>query len=602
MQPPLAKLLLLGPLCTSRELLKNTTKTFCIVNFTLRSVLIFPYVALVVALAVAIGTLSYLTGGHAVLTVSEHLLKETVSRISQAVDRHVVGSMATLEAAFPNGMLAPVTIESDFKNIRTRFWIATSLHIDPNNYVYYGNKAGQAIGLFRHSFEKGELRIKYKAEEHRSKYQIDGINGEPHSHSVEEKLFDPRNRPWYQAAQEASHDTWTSVYINFGTYDLVATRSRQVLNDRGEIDGVVATDMPLRSLNDFVSGLEMSPNGVAFIIEPDGNLIASSCSPNVRQNDAGQNIRVNAGESGHQLLTDIYLHLLPFLSLEIEKLRPITFFFKNQDGKKIHVAFDKFEDGAGLKWINVVAMPSEDFMEGIGNNVIRTLFLGILATIIVILVGLCILQWVTKDLKILSIAVNSVGTGFVEKPIDIQRKDEIGDLAKSFSAMQRRLQTDYLTGLPNRYALEQYLQAAIERYQEQDEGTPFAILFIDLNDFKLINDRFGHDAGDQALIEFALRLRTHIRQNDFVARYAGDEFIIALNDVRSAKDIEPIRYNIEKALATPIKSLDSSPLQLGVAIGEAHFPDDAQSVTDLLILADLKMYEHKAATKNQFSS
>ena len=136
------------------------------VNLSLRSVLIFPYVALVVALAVAIGILSYLTGGHAVLTVSEHLLTETVSRISQAVDRHVVGSMATLEAAFPNGMLSPASIESDFNNMRTRFWIATSLHIDPNNYVYYGNRAGQAMGLFRHSLQKGELRVKYTPEEH----------------------------------------------------------------------------------------------------------------------------------------------------------------------------------------------------------------------------------------------------------------------------------------------------------------------------------------------------------------------------------------------------------------------------------------------------
>ena len=571
------------------------------VNLSLRSVLIFPYVALVVALAVAIGTLSYFTGSGAVLTVSEHLLRETVSRISQAVDRHIVGSMATLEAAFPDGMLAPVSIEADFENIRTRFWIATSLHIDPNNYVYYGNRAGQAIGLFRHSLTQGELRIKYKAEDHRSRYQIDGINGAPHSLSVEEKLFDPRLRPWYQAAQTASHDTWTSVYIDFGTHDLVATRTRKVLDNKKEIDGVVATDMPLRSLNDFVSGLQISPNGVAFIIEPDGNLIASSCSSNVRQNDAGENIRVNAGESGHPLLTEIYLHLLPHLSKEIEILKPITFFFSNDEGKKIHVAFNKFEDGAGLKWINVVAIPSEDFLGGISKNVFRTLLIAILATIIVILVGLCILHWVTTDLKILSIAVNRVDSGFVEKPIDIQRKDEIGDLAKSFSAMQRRLQTDYLTGLPNRYALEQYLQATIERYQTPESGTPFALLFIDLNDFKLINDQFGHDAGDQALIEVALRLRNHIRKNDFVARYAGDEFVIVLNDVQSAKDLAPIRNTIEKALAAPLDSFDSSALSLAGAIGEALFPSDAKSATDLLIVADRNMYVHKAAIKSRFS-
>ncbi len=246
-------------------------------------------------------------------------------------------------------------------------------------------------------------------------------------------------------------------------------------------------------------------------------------------------------------------------------------------------------------------MPRQDFMEGIGKNVIRTLLLGVLATILVIIVGLSILHWVTKDLKTLSVAVNNVGTGFIENPINIQRKDEIGDLAKSFSAMQRRLQTDYLTGLPNRYALEQYLQTAIAGSQELEREPHFAILFIDLNDFKLINDRLGHDFGDQALIEFALRLRTHIRQNDFVARYAGDEFIIVLNDVESTKDIAPIRHNIEKALAEPLKSIESASLTLGAAIGEAHFPDDAQDVTDLLVVADLKMYAHKISTKNQLS-
>ncbi len=571
------------------------------VNLSLRSVLIFPYVALVIALAVAIGILSYFTGGHAVLTVSEHLLQETVSRISQAVDRHVVGSMATLEAAFPNGMLAPVSIESDFKNMRTRFWIATSLHIDPNNYVYYGNRAGQAMGLFRHSLDKGEIRIKYTAEEHRSIYQLAGINGELKARRIEEKLFDPRQRPWYQAAQTASHDTWTSVYIDFGTQDLVATRSRKVMNSKQEIDGVVATDMPLRALNDFVSNLEISPNGVAFIIEPNGNLIASSCSPNIRQTVTGENIRVNAGNSGHRLLTDIYQHLLPYLALETKSHKPRTFFFQNNEKKKIHVAFDKFEDGAGLRWINVVALPSEDFMEGIQNNVLRTLLLGIIATIIVVLVGLRILHWVTTDLKILSVAVNSVDSGLVEKPINIQRKDEIGDLAKSFSAMQRRLQTDYLTGLPNRYALEQYLQATIERYQVQENGTHFALLFIDLNDFKLINDQFGHDVGDQALIEVSQRLRNNIRKNDFVARYAGDEFIIALNDVQSKKDIAAIRNNIEQALAAPMETFDSSSLTLGGAIGEAHFPDDADNVTELLIIADRNMYTHKAAMKSRFA-
>ncbi len=568
-------------------------------NLSLRNVLIFPYITLVVALAVAIGMLSYFTGSHAVLTVSEHLLKETVSRISQAVDRHVVGSVATLEAAFPNGMLAPDSIEADLDNIRTRFWIATSLHIDPNNYVYYGNRSGQGIGLYRHSSEQGELRVKYKAEDHRTFYTINGIGGALQFDSVEKKLFDPRTRPWYRAGQKKGQDIWTSVYIDFGTQDLVATRARQVLDKKRKIEGVVATDMPLRALNDFVSNLKVSPNGIAFIIEPDGNLIASSCSPNIKEIDDGTNVRINAGESDHTLLREIYRQLQPFLKQQLENLAIQTFIFKDSTGNKVHVAFELFKDAAGLEWINIVAMPSKDFMGGISNNVIRTLLLGIIATIFVVFIGLWILNWVTTDLKILSIAVNRVGSGYVEEPIDIRRKDEIGDLAKSFQAMQYRLQTDHLTRLPNRYAFEQYLKATIQQYQNEETGKPFAILFIDINDFKLINDRFGHDAGDQALIEFALRLRTHVRQNDFVARYAGDEFVIVLKGTLSSEDLAPIKENIEKALSKPLKACDSKTLGICGAIGEAHFPQDADNAADLVIVADRNMYAHKAKLKEQ---
>ena len=318
-------------------------------KFSLRSVLIFPYVALIICLAIAIGVLSYSAGSHAVHTVSGHLLEETVSRISQAIDRHVVGSVATLEAAFPGGMRAPDDIEGDFERIRTRFWIASSLHIDPNNYVYYGNMAGQAMGLYRHSIETGELRVKFKPDEHRSFYQIDGINGEPVFSSVEEKNFDPRVRPWFRAGSDNSNDTWTSVYIDFRTHELVATRARQVQGVSGELEGVVATDMSLKSLNDFVSNLKISANGIAFIIEPNGMLIASSSSPNVQQDESGKNIRIGALKSGNTLLSDIYSQIAPMISAEMTNLRPETFVFTDDQGRDIHVAYNKFEDGAGLK-------------------------------------------------------------------------------------------------------------------------------------------------------------------------------------------------------------------------------------------------------------
>ncbi len=86
-------------------------------------------------------------------------LLETVERIGQEVDRHVVGSAAVLEAAFPNGMPASGELEGELAMLRTRFWIATSLHRDPNNHVYFGNPHGQFYGLWRFNAEEAELRV-----------------------------------------------------------------------------------------------------------------------------------------------------------------------------------------------------------------------------------------------------------------------------------------------------------------------------------------------------------------------------------------------------------------------------------------------------------
>ena len=275
-------------------------------RLSLRQVLTIPYVALVLVLAIVIGALSYYAGSNAVDKVSQHLLIETVGRIGQAVDRHIVGSGAVLEAAFPDGMAAPASIDDEMEALRTRFWIATSLHLDPNNYVYYGNRMGQAIGLYRHSRKDGELRVKLKPEENRDFYRFSGINGKLENQSREAKLFDPRTRPWYKAGASEELHTWTSVYIDFVTEDLVATRARRVPGKKGEFEGVVATDVSLRGLNDFVKRLDVSPNGLAFIVEPNGDLIASSASANVKTVADGSKQRISALQSCNPMISAIF--------------------------------------------------------------------------------------------------------------------------------------------------------------------------------------------------------------------------------------------------------------------------------------------------------
>ncbi|MDD2874335.1 MAG: diguanylate cyclase [Azoarcus sp.] len=565
---------------------------------SLKLVLIVPYVVLVIALAVAVGTLSYSAGSRAVSTVAEHLLLETVGRIAQAVDRHIVGSGAVLESAFPDGMPAPEKIESDFQELRTRFWIATSLHIDPNNYVYYGNESGQGLGLYRHSLKEAELRMKINADEHRAIYHFTGIDGPLQFDHRETKLFDPRTRPWYQDGKRVTGHTWTSVYIDFGTRELLATRARRVLSAAGAFEGVVATDISLRALNDFVGRLEVSPNGIAFIIEQDGNLIASSASPNIRQLPDGSSARLKAHDSSHPLLRASYRLVQERLAAPDATSLPRVLTFLTDEGEEIHVAFDRIQDEAGLNWITVVAMPTSDFMSGVTENASRTVMLAAAAVVIAIIIGLRILGWVAGDLRRIGEAVRKLGDGDLDAPVGVERNDEIGALARSFEAMQSRLRTDKLTGLANREAFMQKLEKRVELARTDRRSARLGVLFIDLNRFKQINDLYGHDAGDLALQEIAERLRTNVRGGDLVARYAGDEFVILLDQVASREAVGHIRRQMEEVLRQPLSCVETentTEIGVGGAIGEALYPEDGEDAQSLLKSADRAMYVHKFA-------
>ena len=572
-------------------------------RITLRHWLTIPFVALVTGVALLIGALSYQAGSQAVDTVADHLLLETVARIGQAIDRHVVGSGAALEAAFPRGMPAPRSIEADMAALRSRFWIATSLHLDPNNYVYYGNRAGQFFGLWRHSAQDGELRLKLAPEAMREFFRFSEIDGALAPPVAETRLYDPRERPWYKAGANSLWHTWTAIYIDFRTAELVATRARRVNDSAGQLGGVVATDISLRRLNDFVRGLATSEHAVAFIIEPDGRLIASSRTPNVQHPTQGANApnqRLSAADSGDAAQVAAYAQVSQALRAGARLDKAITKRFVGPNGEVMQLAFDRLRDDAGLDWITVVAVPRSDFMQGVTSNVQRTALIGAAGAGAALLLGLGILGWITRDLRRLAQAAREVGAGRLDTPLAVRRADEIGDLANSFRQMQRQLSTDQLTGLVNRDALLRAMSARIEQHRRAAESGRFAVLFIDLDDFKAINDRLGHAAGDRALIEFGARLRAASRAGDLVARYAGDEFVMLVDNVDGPAAAEQVREKIEALLCRPASdkaTADPSAAAVGGTVGVAAYPENGDNAEALVRHADADMYARKRSAK-----
>ncbi|MFL6679918.1 MAG: sensor domain-containing diguanylate cyclase, partial [Burkholderiaceae bacterium] len=272
----------------------------------LRALLTLPYLVLVLGTAIVIGVLSYAAGRDTVDDLSGQLLTETVHRIEQAVEGHVSGSAAVLEVAFPKGIAAPESITGELPALRERFWLATSVHRDPNNYAYYGDRDGRFIGLWRSSENDAELRLRPEGAGPRSLYHYSGIVGALGHPAVETRIFEPRERPWYKAGAANTLQTWTSIYIDFKLQQLVATRARRVNDRAGAFKGVVATDLSLQQVTSFLQRLALSANGVAMVMEKDGNLIGVSRGQHIRKKPDGADVRLNAADSNDPLVRATY--------------------------------------------------------------------------------------------------------------------------------------------------------------------------------------------------------------------------------------------------------------------------------------------------------
>lgn len=175
---------------------------------------------------------------------------------------------------------------------------------------------------------------------------------------------------------------------------------------------------------------------------------------------------------------------------------------------------------------------------------------------------------------------------------------EIKSRRKLEKQMKYMVTHDDLTGLANRVLLKDRLNTAISFHRRQK--LLISVLFIDLDGFKNINDNYGHDVGDELLIEVASRLRGCVRESDTVVRFGGDEFVLLLTGLHSQDEAAYVADKVLKLIQQPIKLSSDITANIGCSIGIAMYPNDGESDNDLLKVADSLMYKVKAAGKNHY--
>lgn len=242
----------------------------------------------------------------------------------------------------------------------------------------------------------------------------------------------------------------------------------------------------------------------------------------------------------------------------------------------------------------------------------HVLGLGFLVLAIwVVLAGWLVARGLVRPIRNLAAQAREIERGRFDTHASSRRRDELGELIRGFGRMSESVRRhhhdirklayqDSLTGLPNRLMFRELLDEAITEYR--GSGLGLALLFVDLDDFKRINDTLGHDSGDEVLVEFAHRLKAALHLPDapaqpVLARLGGDEFVALVSGLDARRKGEAAANALMQALRKPFEIGDKT-LLVGASIGITLFPDDAHSSKLLLKHGDLAMYQAKQQGKS----
>jgi diguanylate cyclase len=245
--------------------------------------------------------------------------------------------------------------------------------------------------------------------------------------------------------------------------------------------------------------------------------------------------------------------------------------------------------------------------DALGRQIVRMVLMSSAAAIVL---AFLFARALARPLRALTHAATHVFDDSRVDPLPVSRADEIGVLARCFDLMRYEIRSqmrtlhakqqelthlaghDMLTGLPNRMRFMERLEASIR--QASQCGEQLAVMFIDLDGFKQINDQLGHPAGDRALVVVAQRLRGALDSTDIVARLGGDEFIILVSGVRTPEQVHDAADRVHTAMREAV-TLGVHRMTVGASMGISEFPADGDHAEELLAKADAAMYAAKTS-------
>ncbi len=414
-------------------------------NFSLRVVLIVPFVIQVFTTVSLVGYLSWKNSEKAVNDLASQLQQEIGDRVELYLE-HYLNTPQKLNQtnanAFALGWLNP----NNFEELQTYFWKQFNLYENMSS-VCLGNPQGEfiAVGKVRDKISlvlaQGILKRDFYL------YELDE-NGDRTGKILNfVPNYDGRTRPWYQAAIKAGKATWSPIFIFNTEKDRIGQIAvKPIYNSESILKTIFCVTTAFDDLSKFLQNLKIGKTGKLFIMEPSGLIVATSTyeSPLINKNNSQE--RKLASESEVELIRASAEYLNLYFDNNLSQLFTTQqLAFKTEDGKKQFLQVIPYKDEYGLNWLVVIVVPESDFMEEINANTRTTVILCILALIVATILGILTSRAITKPILKINEAAKELAKGKRNLRVEIERGDEVGELAKSFNSMASQLKESFET-------------------------------------------------------------------------------------------------------------------------------------------------------------
>ncbi|MFJ5771737.1 EAL domain-containing protein [Psychrobacillus sp. NPDC093180] len=442
--------------------------------------------------------------------------------------------------------------------------------------------------LMLNDYSSSQAEIASMLEEYQKNSVVNGkmmyglANGEFYRGEYKEIPDDyhPAEQLWYKLAmQNPGEVCWTELYLDYVTQEIIITASKSIESPKGTL-GVIAIDMNLPKMSSQISNSKIGEDGFVLLLSSNGTILAN--------------------RDNHMIGETLFGNEHAKIVKETEKSY-VPYTIQNKD--YIVRSHPIVENDMSI----VTVISKEEIIRNLIKRHQPILAIGLFCLLLFGVIAYFATLRGVRPLKKLGKLMISVENGNYDVQAKVHDYEEIERLANGFNSMILAIKTredkikhlasyDSLTGLLNRRSLQESLTAALQNNLSEHLK---AIIFVDLDNFKTVNDTLGHSFGDKLIAEVAKKLNALSAANKEIARISGDEFIVVMHDLESVEQAKSLAEEIIHQFDIPFM-VDSRILNVTASVGVSLYPLHANTSEELLKLADMAMYQAKSLGKNGY--